>query len=313
MTPLYTQEEYNKAKSGDLLLLKCEHCGKEFKTAKKLITYEINHKRGSCKYCSNECLYNSKNTSIEVYCLNCGKKFTLSKSLYDRSENKHFFCCHSCSAIYNNKNRIFSEKTKEKISDSIKEWHRLNPKRKKETTPKKQRVRKERICVVCGKHYYYKKGLNTEKTCSKECKEYRTKHHKEFLSAESIEAMSKSGRKSITMQGDLRRSKNEIYFCELCKKHFKNVLHNEQKFNGWDADIIIEDIKVAVLWNGKWHYEKITEKHSVEQVQNRDKIKIEEIKKLGYIPYIIKDMGKYNPNFVENEFQKLIGRGSPVG
>lgn len=37
-------------------------------------------------------------------------------------------------------------------------------------------------------------------------------------------------------------------------------------FNGWDADIIIEDLKIAILWNGKWHYEKITEKHSVSQV-----------------------------------------------
>lgn len=61
-----------------------------------------------------------------------------------------------------------------------------------------------------------------------------------------------------------------------------------------------------MLWNGKWHYEKITKNHSVKQVQNRDKIKIEEIKKAGYIPYIIKDNGKYNTNKVENEFNLLL-------
>ena len=125
--------------------------------------------------------------------------------------------------------------------------------------------------------------------------------------------MSKSGRKSIAIQGDLRRSKNEKYFCELCEKEFQCVKHNEPMFNGWDADIIIEDVKIAILWNGKWHYEKVTKNHSVEQVQNRDKIKIEEIKKCGYTPYIIKDMGKYNSQFVENEFNKLIGRDSPAG
>jgi hypothetical protein len=59
------------------------------------------------------------------------------------------------------------------------------------------------------------------------------------------------------------------------------------------------------MWNGVWHYKKITEKHSVEQVQNRDRIKIKEIKKCGYEPYIIKDMGKYNPQFVEEEFEKF--------
>lgn len=48
-------------------------------------------------------------------------------------------------------------------------------------------------------------------------------------------------------------------------------------FNGWDADIIIPNIKVAVLWNGKWHYEQIKKGHSVKQVQNRDKIKLKEI------------------------------------
>lgn len=81
---------------------------------------------------------------------------------------------------------------------------------------------------------------------------------------------------------------------------------NEQKFNGWDADVIIEDLKIAVLWNGKWHYEKITQKHSVKQVQNRDNIKIKEIIKCGYIPYIIKDMGKYKKSFVEEEFEKFL-------
>lgn len=61
-----------------------------------------------------------------------------------------------------------------------------------------------------------------------------------------------------------------------------------------------------LLWNGKWHYEKITEKHSVKQVQNRDKIKVDEIEKYGYIPYIIKDMGKFSENKVNKEFNKFL-------
>lgn len=120
----------------------------------------------------------------------------------------------------------------------------------------------------------------------------------------------KGGLKSSVNQQ--RRSKNEIYFYELCKKQFKNVKHNENIFNGWDADIIIEDFKIAVLWNGKWHYEKLKRNHSLIQVQNRDKIKINEIKKLGYSCYIIKDLGKYNKDFVENEFNKFA-RWTGVG
>ena len=114
---------------------------------------------------------------------------------------------------------------------------------------------------------------------------------------------SKMGKLSVISQSKTRRSKNEIYFAELCKQYFINVLENKALFNGWDADVILENEKIAILWNGKWHYEKITKKHSVKQVQNRDKIKIKEIKNLGYEPYIIKDMGKYNRKFVEQQFE----------
>ena len=76
-------------------------------------------------------------------------------------------------------------------------------------------------------------------------------------------------------------------------------------FNGWDADIIIEDLRVAVLWNGVWHYKKVRNHHSLEQVQARDKIKIDNIQKCDYTPYIIKDLGKYNEEFVRVEFEKF--------
>lgn len=126
-----------------------------------------------------------------------------------------------------------------------------------------------------------------------------------FVTNDTFHKLQLAGLKSSTMQSDKRRSKNEKYFCELCENNFKNVLHNEPLFNGWDADVILLDYKIAVLWNGAWHYKKITKQHSVKQVQNRDKIKIEEIKKANFIPYIIKDMGKYNKHFVEKEFENF--------
>ena len=60
------------------------------------------------------------------------------------------------------------------------------------------------------------------------------------------------------------------------------------------------------MWNGNWHYKKITEKHSVSQVQNRDALKIKEIESCGYIPYVIKDTGKYNKSFVEEQFKLFL-------
>jgi hypothetical protein len=98
---------------------------------------------------------------------------------------------------------------------------------------------------------------------------------------------------------------NEIYFSELCEKYF-TITTNEPFFDGWDADIIIHSEKIAILWNGAWHYKQIIKKQSLQQVQSRDKIKMNIIKKYGYIPYIIKDMGKYNKKFVEQEFEIFI-------
>jgi len=115
--------------------------------------------------------------------------------------------------------------------------------------------------------------------------------------------MSEAGRRSARSQSEKRRSKNEKEFASLCEQRFKEVKVNEPMFEGWDADIVIEDLKIAVHWNGAWHYKKITEKHSVKQVQNRDKLKYAAIERCGYQNYVIKDMGKYDPDFVSEKFK----------
>lgn len=134
--------------------------------------------------------------------------------------------------------------------------------------------------------------------CSKKCSVIwsRTDEYKQ----RAIIYGSKGGKASATRQS--RRSKNEVYFSELCAKEFK-ITTNEPYFDGWDADVIIHSEKVAILWNGKWHYNQISKTQSLKQVQTRDKIKLSVIEKYGYTPYIIKDMGKYNRKFVEQEFE----------
>ena len=217
-------------------------------------------------------------------CKKCGKEYYLELTEYQYKNGKfRKYCSRSCA-----NSRVISNDIKNKI---------------------RQTLYKNRICNICGKKYTLNKDLfpgSTKFVCCKDCYNYYMKHKKDYLTKSAIDKLSKSGLKSINIQKETRRSKNEKYFCELCEKYFKTVLHNEPIFNGWDADIIIEDIKFAVLWNGKWHYEKITKKHSVQQIQNRDKIKINEIIKFGYTPYIIKDMGKYNKTFVEKQFDIFI-------
>lgn len=86
---------------------------------------------------------------------------------------------------------------------------------------------------------------------------------------------------------------------------FDKVFTNERIFLGWDADVIIPNLKIAILWDGPWHRKKITEKHSLIQVQNRDKLKRTAILKSGFRVYVIEDDGKFNEAFVRQEFLKF--------
>ena len=131
-------------------------------------------------------------------------------------------------------------------------------------------------------------------------------NRKQYLSKQTLQKLSDCGKKSAQVQSEKRRSKNEIEFCKLWEEHFHNVEHNKAIFNGWDADVIIHDIKYAILWNGKWHYEQIMPGTSLKQIQNRDSIKIKEILKMNYVPYVIKDLGKHKSDFVQEKFNEFI-------
>ena len=248
-----------------------------------------------CKYCSKEIEYDNgrqfgahltncsenpakkkrdqnqiKRKEYKLNCNNCNTIYTTEVTEYQFEKGNYTkFCSRSCA----NK-RTLSQESKDKIAASL----------------RKEKMYIEKVCPKCEN--IYKTTKIKQIYCSTKCNNH-FKGNKELAK--------KAGLKSVTSQN--RRSKNEIAFAKLCKENFSNVALNEPIFNGWDADIILNDLKIAILWNGKWHYEKITHKHSLSQVQNRDKIKLKEIVSKGYTPYIIKDMGKYNLEKVNDEWK----------
>lgn len=186
------------------------------------------------------------------------------------------FCSRLCA---NSRNR--SQETKDKISKSL-------------TGHISAAIKiSEKTCTICNTLFLVTGKTKGRTTCSAICSKTRRK-----------QVMSARGRKSAASQQ--RRSKNEIEFANHCASAFSVVLFNEPMFSGWDADVIIPQLNIAVLWNGPWHYHKITESHSVLQVQNRDRLKIAAIRNAGYKEYVIKDMGSHNPEFVLAEFEKFI-------
>lgn len=203
---------------------------------------------------------------VEVICHHCENKTQKTLRTYNQKHKlfKHpkFFCDRKCFHDY---------RRTEKGRNEVRDKHVHEPKINK-------------TCILGNCHNTWELNWKTRKKkyCSNAC--------------------ANKGQKGKSKKNRVKRSRNEKYFADLCEIRFNNVLTNVPMFNGWDADVIIEDIKMAILWNGRWHYEKIMEGHSLKQVQNRDRLKIIEIKKLGYVPYIIKDMGKANNKFVEEQF-----------
>jgi hypothetical protein len=163
--------------------------------------------------------------------------------------------------------------------------------RKRPGNPKSV-ILKRLICCQCQTEFL---SRYFRKSCSKPC-----------TSLLYAAAGRNGGIKSSQVQSETRRSRNEIHFATLCQDRFQNVKTNEAIFNGWDADVVLLDEKIAIMWNGKWHYEKLAEKHSVLQVQNRDAIKASEIEKAGFRLYVIKDMGKEDPEFVKTQFDAFL-------
>ena len=103
MKPLYTQEEFDNAKSTSILPLCCSFCNCTFYVKRSLISYEIMKERNYLQCCSRSCTGHLKNKHLLVVCKNCNKEFL--KSNAARIKSKNNFCSRSCSVSYNNKNK----------------------------------------------------------------------------------------------------------------------------------------------------------------------------------------------------------------
>lgn len=280
----------------------CE-CGKEFDNLQKFNGHKSHCQIHYLHKYGNDQKY-AEQKKLEKYYLSQGPKEISNKSKKLREDSrlkwemeKH--TCERCGKVMTEKfgsgrfcsrncanKRVQSNRTKTKISIKIKLHSVLKHQHTKDNYDSNPKY-----CKYCAQKIPYERRYYS--TCSKECSINYCKILNKKRSIKGVLANNK-------------RSKNEVYFYELCEQTFSNVRHNEPIFNGWDADIIIDDIHYAILWNGPWHYKQITKNHSVKQVQNRDNIKIKEIQNYGYIPYIIKDNGSYNKDFVESQFKLFL-------
>lgn len=240
--------------------MKCfrDKCENETKNNNKFCSFSCNTRYQNSIRISNLIEYNknkSEKFKIEYYenpktCLCCDNIIS-----YENRLNK--FCNQSCAAKFNNKNRTAESRERQRISliSYINSPDYIYIKPKKLKNPKEPKV-------VEQKFRYEGKFIEISPNNCEWCNKIfivQTKKVKRFccISCKNKFAGRSGGIKSASMR--IKRSKNEIYFADLCSKKFK-ILTNEPMFNGWDADIILPELKIAVLWNGPWHRKKINQK-----------------------------------------------------
>lgn len=217
-------------------------------------------------------------------CKNCNK---IIASKYGKK-----FCSQTCSAILNNKKRgPQSQKTKLKKSQTLKERADLKGRK----LPKENGLFYN-FCKICDKKFYYA-HCSVIKMCSTECRN----ELKRRVNAETEKRL------GGLWQRRNSRSKGEKLLSEKLLSLGLNVVTNKKMFNGFDADIILPDYKIAIHWNGAWHWKPIAGEDLLNKIKLRDTLRYKAIEECNYINYIIIDHKLGTPEFAADiHFRKLI-------
>lgn len=251
--------EKGKEKGRNVVPYKCDYCGIHYQRSKDWLLYACFRNSNKLTYCTNDCSFLARRSiDRDRVCLHCKIHF-IAKS------KEQLFCNQSCSAKYNNKKRgAPSQETKNKISKAL--------------SGRIKTERKPVPCIVCGELFLCKPNRK-RKTCSDECYSVRLKE------------IGRMGGIAASQSPNMKRgrSRSEIYFAQLIQEKFNNVLTNKRMFDGWDADVILLDLKIAIHWNGPCHYLPLFGDDYLQVVQNKDRERYAAIEKCGYTNYIIDD------------------------
>lgn len=116
MQPLYSEVEFDLAKSRQLLPLRCLHCLQTFQRSKHNIQIGmLRHRRENNDFCSNKCQRLHQSPPITVECIQCHSLFKKLPNDIKRSP-KHL-CKKSCAAKWRN-----AHKTKGTRISKLERW-----------------------------------------------------------------------------------------------------------------------------------------------------------------------------------------------
>ena len=211
---------------------------------------------------------------------------------YDKRNNK--FCCSSCAAKFNNKNRDISfitEDYKEKIRRGLQKYN--DPK----------------FCIICNKELTYNQKVSKNIYCSNSCRA------KNVLSEtnEKIKRAQLEKVKNGTHKGWSNRkitSYPEKFFMSVLDNNNLNYKHNFvvnkkdlglNDVSNYFLDFYFDDKKIDLEIDGK--------QHNYSERKEKDKIRDELLNKIGIKVYRIKwknPINEEDKNYIKNETNKFL-------
>ena len=120
MKPLYTQEEFERAKVSDKLLCECCQCNKSFYKEKRAINKALKNIDGhTAQFCSASCKTIFNGSTKILNCTNCNTIFK--KCFKDFKRSINHFCSQSCAGIYNSQHKTRNGSRRSKLEVYLEE------------------------------------------------------------------------------------------------------------------------------------------------------------------------------------------------
>lgn len=261
MTPLYAPQQFESAKSRDLLPLKCECCGNTFHKPKHQIQGALKGKH-AWSFCSRACRDKAHSLgSTTLKCPHCQQDFVRANADIKRAKRRgsdRIFCSQQCSLGFHNaprKQEAFQRKAQ----------------RKAEMVKRRADAQFSCLCSGCGKTIT---GPQSRFTGSK---------HSQFFCNKACR-MSHYNRHVLRPIGS-QKSRAEHMLKEMIGVEFPSVaIHDNVRDvlpSGLEMDLYFPRLRLAIELNGPTHYQPIYGEEALQKTQRKDVLKQQEMRNLG--------------------------------
>ena len=201
---------------------------------------------------------------------------------------------------------------------------------------KQKKTRVPKTCPICGKkflfegrRYYYRKYCSFK--CSNshhdfvamgrkgglaphKCKTGPKDSERETRGECLARIGSKGGIASAKLQAERNRSQGEAYLALLLRRDGYKVIQNTWDLvPGYEVDIWLPNLNVAICYNGAVHYKPIYGEGRLRQVRQRDRYRHRKLTESGIKHIIVREWERYDKRKVAAKFAHLKKElGNPV-